>query len=259
MTPGEAGLAWDPFRLKTKDGLWLTGWLVRHPRPRGILLLFHGYGTCKADLLDLAQAFHENGSYHLLLPDFRGHGESEGWTISFGLRDVSDIQEIISQLAGDPEFTGLPIGCYGISMGGAIGLLAAARSPQIRAVVADSAYADLAKAIARIQWISYYIPRFPLGQMVIWGTQLRLACRLQTLSPVYCIGRIAPHGVLIIHGMKDQAILPSHAEALYQAAGEPKELWLVPEAEHVASFYRNQKDYLHRVLGFFENAFQGTS
>lgn len=138
-------------------------------------------------------------------------------------------------------------------MGGSIGLLAATRFPRIKAVISDCAYADLGKAIARAVWMSYHIPRIPLGQIVIWGTQVRLRCRARSLSPSQSVGKIAPRGVLIIHGMEDKSVPPESAQALFEAAGQPKDLWLVPEAEHVACFYRDREQYLKRVFGFLDD------
>lgn len=257
--PGDFGLPWEDLRLTTQDKVPIAGWFIPSPNPTGVLLLLHGFGTCKADLLDLAQAFHIEGPYHLLLIDFRGHGASGGQILSFGLREVLDIQAALAFLSDDPRGRELPVGLFGISMGGAIGLLAAARFPQIRAIVSDAAYADLSNAIARAIRRAYYIPRFPLGQMVIWATQLRLRCPMRDLSPVHAIGKIAPRGVMMIHGLKDQSVPPEEGKALFQAAGEPKALWLVPEAEHVASFYKDRQEYLRRVLGFFKDAFQRAS
>jgi len=252
-TPGDYGLAWESLTLATEDGVSIAGWLIRHPRPSGVLILLHGFGTGKADLLDVAHAFHERTPYHLVLIDLRGHGESGGRRISFGHREVLDIQAILAFLESDSALKELPVFCYGISMGGAIAVLAAVRFEQIRAVVADSAYADLGKAIAGALRMTYHIPRFFIGQLVIWGTQARLGCRLLNLSPVRQIRKIAPRGVLIIHGMEDRTVPPDAADALFRAAGNPKELWLVPDAEHVASFYKDQEAYLQHVAGFLSH------
>ena len=254
--PSDHDLSWEPIRLTTRDHFSLAGWLIRHPRPEGTLLLLHGFGTCKADLLDVAKAFHKEGVYHLLLMDFRGHGASSGKVISFGLKEVFDVEAGLSFISNDSSFRKLPVGCYGISMGGAIGLLAAAAFPQIKAVVSDSAYADLGKAIARAQWLAYHIPRVPLGQLVLWATQARIHARLARMNPVHIVGRIAPRGTMIIHGTKDRSIPAQDAEALFQAAGEPKRLWLVPGAEHVASFYGQTQEYLSQVMGFYKDVFR---
>ncbi len=255
--PSDYRLPWEPISIQTSDRLAISGWLIRSPgrNPVGTLLLLHGYGTSKADLLDLAQALHQRGLFHLALIDLRAHGESGGSVFSYGKREVLDLGAMLDFLSHEPSLQRFPVGVLGISMGGAIGMQAAARFPQIRAVVADSTYADLPKAIARTQWMAYHIPRIPLGQMVIWMTSARLRCRLSTLSPIVVVGKIAPRPLLIIHGMKDKWILPTEAQALFQAAREPKALWLVPDAEHVGGFYTHREEYTRRVEEFFKDAF----
>ncbi|MBI3317569.1 MAG: alpha/beta fold hydrolase [Candidatus Omnitrophica bacterium] len=255
VTPGEYGLSWTPIRLTASDGIPIAGWSIPHPAPKGLLLLLHGFGTSKADLLDLVQSLHRQGSYHLILIDFRGHGASGGKIFSFGKREILDIEAVITFLSQEPALSKLPLGCYGVSMGGAIALLAAARLPKIRAVVSDSAYADLARAVARTQWMAYHIPRIPLGQMVIWATQLRLGCRMRDLSPALAVGKIAPRPLFLIHGTKDRGIPPEEAQILFRSAGEPKQLWLVEGAEHVGCFYLQRESYLRRMVDFLDDAF----
>lgn len=248
------GLSWESLVLRTSDRISLSAWWVPHPEAKGVLILLHGYGACKADLLDLAAAFHQEGPFHLLLLDFRAHGDSGGKWVSFGAREVLDVEAALSFLAGNPETRSFPIGCFGVSMGGAVALLTAVRSPAIRAVVVDSAYADLAKAIARTQWLTYHIPRIPLGQMCVWGTELRLGCGLGSLSPVRVVNRLAPRPLMVVHGMKDEGVPPEEGKALYEAAGYPKELWLVPGAGHASSFYLERQQFPKRILEFFQNA-----
>lgn len=240
--------------MNTSDGLALSAWWIPHPHPQGVLLLLHGYGACKADLLDLAASFHRVGVCHLLLLDFRAHGDSDGSQVSFGRREVLDVEAALAYLAQRAETRALPVGCFGVSMGGAVGILAAARFPAIRAVAVDSVYADLAKAIARTQWLTYHIPRVPLGQWCVWGTELRLGCRLAELSPVQAAARLSPRALLVVHGMKDAGVPPEEGKILYESAGHPKELWLVPDADHASGFYLERERYSRRLSEFFQHA-----
>ena len=47
--------------------------------------------------------------------------------------------------------------------------------------------------------------------------------------------RISPVPLLIVHGDRDHYFPVEHAEALYAAAREPKELWLVEGFGHAES------------------------
>ena len=259
LTPADFGLPYEPARLTAGDGVPIECWKIPHSRPAGALVLLHGFGASKADLLDLAKDLHAAFPFDLLLADLRAHGGSGGRLISFGLKEVLDVQAALGALSRDPRTKGLPLGCYGVSMGGAVALLAASRCPSIRAVVADSSYADLGQAIARAQRLTYHIPRVPLGQAVLWGTEVRLGCRLGALSPERVIGQIAPRPVLIIHGGRDAGVPPEQARRLYGAARDPRQLWVVPDAEHAACFYKGREEYVRRVGGFFSDVFLGTA
>jgi fermentation-respiration switch protein FrsA (DUF1100 family) len=61
--------------------------------------------------------------------------------------------------------------------------------------------------------------------------------------------------VLIIHGERDNAACTvADARQLYEAAAEPKELWIVPGAGHCSAHYFHTKEYEARVLRFFDQA-----
>jgi fermentation-respiration switch protein FrsA (DUF1100 family) len=52
------------------------------------------------------------------------------------------------------------------------------------------------------------------------------------MPPAEAAARISPTPVLIVHGDQDIYFPPDHAQQLYDAAKEPKELWLLPGFGH---------------------------
>ena len=52
------------------------------------------------------------------------------------------------------------------------------------------------------------------------------------VRPVKWIHRISPRPLLIVHGDSDQTVPLSHARELYRKAKEPKEISIIPGAEH---------------------------
>ena len=203
----------------------------------------------------MAGALHRNSPFSLLLMDFRGHGDSGRGPVTFGFREMQEIQAALDLAAGDPHLKNLPVGCWGVSMGGAVALLAASGDPRILGVVTDAAYSDVGKAIARGQWLTYHIPRVPLGQWVIWAVEFRLRCKSASMDPFRVIDRIAPRPVLLIHGGRDKTVPPGEGEALYRAAGEPKRWWLIPESEHATCYYDRTEEYVQKITKFFQDAF----
>jgi fermentation-respiration switch protein FrsA (DUF1100 family) len=57
--------------------------------------------------------------------------------------------------------------------------------------------------------------------------------------------------VLLVHGTRDPLVDPSNSQALYAAAGEPKELWLVDGGGHADAQEVLPEEYQRRVLAFF--------
>src|SRR5437763_14216666 len=43
-TPRDAGVAFEPAAVRTRDGERLRGWYLPHPRPRALVVYFHGNG-----------------------------------------------------------------------------------------------------------------------------------------------------------------------------------------------------------------------
>jgi len=137
--PADYGLVNRDEPLATDDGLQLAAWYVPGTRPESLILV-HGLGANRADMLDLATVLHTRG-YNLLLPDLRAHGRSQGNVSTLGVKEVRDIQAAVKYLQLQPEVDPYRIGIYGASLGGAVALLAAEQIPTLRGVVVDSTFA----------------------------------------------------------------------------------------------------------------------
>src|SRR4029450_11173408 len=89
-TPGGVGLAFTTQRFSTADGMELEAWWIARPVPRGVVVLFHGYGATKSDQLPEAKAFHALG-FSTFLVDHRGHGGSAGDWTAIGYHEAADV------------------------------------------------------------------------------------------------------------------------------------------------------------------------
>jgi fermentation-respiration switch protein FrsA (DUF1100 family) len=74
------------------------------------------------------------------------------------------------------------------------------------------------------------------------------------LRPIDVIGRIAPRPIMLTHGALDEIVPVRHAYTLFQAAEEPKELWIAPEAHHVGARDLDPEGYFRRVEGFLSQS-----
>ncbi|HEV2661760.1 MAG TPA: hypothetical protein VGU68_14220, partial [Ktedonobacteraceae bacterium] len=89
-----------------------------------------------------------------------------------------------------------------------------------------------------------------------WATDLLLWLRagyhFHQVEPLRDINRIAPRPVFLIHGMKDSIVDPKDAPRLYAAAGDPKELWLLPDVDHCGAYFADRVAYTRKVVDFFD-------
>lgn len=255
VRPQHYSLPSEVVEVLRPGGVRLRGWWIPAPENEGTILVCHGYGADKGDALAFAEFLHD-AAFHVLVVDFRGHGESEGRTGSLGFYEVGDIKACIDWLDENDRIQEGKLGLFGYSMGGGIGLLVAADDERISAVAVDSAFADGSQTLAR--WLRYSLPlpRFPIIWAAMQWAEWRLGCDYSMVSPVHRIAEIAPRPVLLIHGENDRLIPPQDSRRLYDTAGDPKELWIVPDAGHVGSLDEEGAVYRRRVAEFFAGAFQ---
>src|SRR5271156_1265585 len=115
-TPQKLGLPFEHHHFTSADGTGLESGYIPCPHAEGLLLLFHGYSSCKGNILPEASAFHDLG-YDTLLTDFRGSGGSDGSETTIGVREADDVAATVAYAHEKwPDKT--PI-LYGQSMGSA--------------------------------------------------------------------------------------------------------------------------------------------
>jgi fermentation-respiration switch protein FrsA (DUF1100 family) len=244
-------LAFSPASFYATDGVALSGWFIPAPRARGTVVVCHGVGANKSSFLGVAPFLHRAG-WNVFFFDFRGHGDSSGHTTSFGHYEARDVAGAVRYLEARG---GRNIVLYGFSMGGSAVLHAAPALPQVRAVIVDSTFASF-RPLAQTQ-VNFLPPgpqRFMMGSIDLW-TRAELGIGLDDIEPHRYVASIAPRPLLIIHGLDDALIAPTHAEANSAAAREPKVLWLVPGANHCLCRLVDPPTYEKRVANWLQRAF----
>ncbi len=245
---------YETVSFLSEDGIVLKGWLVKppHPGPESpAIIICHGVGANKSDFTELAVALARRG-YYALLFDFRAHGESSGRRTSLGYHEQKDVGAAFDFIKTRSEIDPKRVGIYGFSMGGSTAILVAARSHAFSAVVADSAFASLSDQAGTAVTGYYHLPRFPFLPLAILGYEILFQTRVSSISPVSVISDISPAPILIIAGDGDRLIPAENGRKLFAAAGEPKELWIIPGADHGATLAVAGGDYEKRVGDFFD-------
>jgi alpha-beta hydrolase superfamily lysophospholipase len=238
----DLGIAFEDVAFPAVDGKTMRGWLVPgDPAATVAIVAVHGRAADRRNFLRALPIFHDRG-YPVLLFDCRQSGGSDGdgkGDTSFGVRQSQDVQSAVRLLKEGRGFS--RVVAVGSSQGAAAAIMAAAQSPRIDGVVAISSYRhvrDLVDSAAT----SYQFPRW-LGSLVsavaLWRYDFDEAEGAWTVgdepavfNPITAVSRISPRPLLLIHGTADTGVSTRASEELFDRAGEPKTLWLAPNAGH---------------------------
>jgi fermentation-respiration switch protein FrsA (DUF1100 family) len=250
------GLAEEVSFPSAGDSIRLSGWFFPSAAAEKApaILLCHGIWTGRRECLPLALRFQSAG-YNVLTFDFRAHGLSDGRFTSVGHHETNDVLGAVAYLKQRREVGTQRIGVVGFSMGAAAAIQAAARCPDVAALVSDSAYATFLDAAKYSFRLVTRVPHFPIAPMAMRWAKWMVNVDASQLRPVDVIGRIAPRPILITHGDRDEIVPARHALSLFKAAGEPKELWIEPGAHHVGARDLDPERYFSTVERFFSEAF----
>ncbi|ADE13399.1 peptidase S15 [Nitrosococcus halophilus Nc 4] len=248
----------------SKDHIRLRGWLVPANQSRAIILV-HGIHSNAWDCQtpDVVRAYQASG-FQVFLFDLRAHGGSGGEHIGLGLHEHHDIQAIVDYLQTEAAIPPGSIGLHGTSYGAVVALFAAADIEAIKAVIADSAYANLFDVIGGelerqtglpSEWGVMFAPGFELMGRVVYGLDIDKA------MPLQAVRKIQQRPLLLIHGQEDEILPPDHARRLNQAGGPNTQLWLLPGRRHTQGvrlvpdcdkLSPLREEFLRRTTSFFK-------
>jgi pimeloyl-ACP methyl ester carboxylesterase len=207
----------------TADGLRLAGARLDGPPDAfATVVLVHGLVHSSRTPGIYAFAHLLARSLHVLVPELRGHGASEG-VCTLGRDEPLDVAAAVA--AASPH---LPVVTLGVSLGGAAVLLHAGTHGGVAGAVAVSSPAWWgAWDTPSTQRVRRYAMT-PAGRVVLARVlRTRIAARCDGVPDARdVVGAISPAFTLIVHDPNDHYFGREHAETLYQWAGEPKALWL---------------------------------
>jgi hypothetical protein len=205
------------------------------------LIHFHGNGEVVADYLpDFAELFLGMG-VNVFFAEYRGYGGSTGWPSLLSL--LTDAAEIVRALGLAPE----RLVVFGRSLGSLPAIELAARYPDIGGLILESGIAD------------------PLERVLVRASPEELGLSREALEAE--VKRYLDHErklggykgpLLVLHAERDGLIDASHARRNFGwAAGEEKELRLLPRGDHNSIFSENLAGYIEALRGFLARCRRG--
>ncbi len=230
--PSDWARSFEDVRFQAKDGVHLHGWFVPAKSPSSRTAIFcHGIGANSAAFLGYLPTL-EKLDTNVFFLDLRGHGQSDGHTVSMGGREKNDVIAA-ARLVRErwPEQSKELYG-VGVSMGSSALVLAAAElEPPFDAIIVDSGFAaatDLADNV---------LGQFPaairpaMSAIGIPMASWEAGFNLRDVRPVDCIGKVRSR-VLIVHATGDGLIPAAQAKRMYEQAPEPKRLQIIDKVQH---------------------------
>ena len=216
---------------------------------KGTIILLHGIRATKEHFIPLSKQLSQLG-YNTVALDSRAHGNSGGAHCTFGVKEKQDISKLIDLLID--KKTSTPIGVWGQSLGGAIGLQAMGYDQRIGFGIIESTFTHL-KPITN----DYF--NFHTGFNIKPFTNYllnRAGCianfNVVDANPMqYC--RKITQPIILVHGTKDKRIDIGYAKTNFKALASVKKSFIeIKDAHHLNVWKIGGKHYFEQIQQFLD-------
>ena len=240
VDPDKVGLHPDLVRYPSRNGKELTALFFKtDQKPKGTVVHFHGNFGNVSNHFPLALFLLKDG-FDVLAFDYQGYGASEGHPTPKNLIDdgIASVRYAQSHLREGAQ--GVVV--FGQSLGGATAIVVTAQEPLVKAAVIEAAFsshASMCRAVLKRHWFMW--PLYPFAPLFV----------NHSLDPIKFVDRISPRPVFFIHGDTDAIVPTAMSQELFEKAGEPKKLWIVPGAGHLEVRRKVGPEYDKAISDFF--------
>jgi len=226
-TPQAVNLYYEDVSFLAQDSTTLHAWFLPAVSPaKGTVFFLHGNAENISTHLSSVYWLPEAG-FNVFLWDYRGFGKSQG-TASLSLT-IGDAEFALLTLIKRTDIDPKKIFIFGQSLGGALAIYMVANTQyreNIKAVIIDSAFSGY-QTIAQEKLAEFWLTwpfQWPLSQLVN-----------NQYDPIHVVQRITPIPTLFVSSEADYVIPAHHSRRLYEAAKEPKALWMLQNVGHIQS------------------------
>ena len=229
----------EAVQIPAADGVTLRAWFLpsRSQPPSTAVIVFNGNAGNRAYRSSLAAALGGLG-LSVLLFDYRGFGDSDGSPTERGLHE--DARAVRRYLAGRSDVRADRLVYFGESLGTAVAVRLAVEHPPA-AMILRSPFTSLVD-VGRLHY-----PILP----VRWLLRDRF-------SSIDAIGSVRSP-VLIVAGDRDRIVPLEQSRELFERTPEPRELVVVPGADHNDAALMDGRELIDAVRRFLERYLQGNA
>lgn len=236
----------DEHLLETSDGLQIRAWYYPSANGAAVLALGGLQGALGGNLPPVGYLVEQG--YGVLQIDSRMCA-TPAQAVTLGYAEVRDAEAGLAFLLDRPEVDPGRVGVIGFSMGGVTAIRAAAQNPQLAAIVAEGGYDNLGRDI-----LEPGEPKSLLHQVLLYfviaSYRLQVGESPWRLSPIDDLSSLSPRPVLLIYG--EHELKSGRGDRQFAAAGEPKDLFIVPAGDHGRNHLVAPQAYETKILVFFD-------
>lgn len=240
LTPDKEDIPFAAATVTSADGTRLAVWHL-HALGRSqnaVVVQFHGNAQNMSAHVTYVAWLADYG-FDVVTFDYRGYGGSAGTPDRTGV--VADGQAVLAWVNAQPALRGKDVFLLGQSLGGAIAVPVAVRTPpfRLKGVIVEStfdSYRGVARGMLGNFWLTWPL-QWPLSFLVT-----------DSLSPLDDAPALQIP-FLGIHGTNDRVVPIKYGANLYAAcAAADKEFWAVPRGGHLAAFGDDDSPWRERLV-----------
>jgi hypothetical protein len=235
LTPASFELAFEDVAFRAQDGTEIKAWWVPAQGARGSVVMVHGLNRSRIEMARRMPFVHASG-WNALVLDLRHHGASGGVTTSFGVHEKEDVGAAARFARGRSPG---PVVLWGVSLGAASVVLAAAEDPEVKGIICDSSYRSLDDTVRHhlrlfrgFRWWLRIVPSWPVADLAIFWMGRRGGFDPAQADVQAAARRLHGRPALFVANSEDRRMPKEIAFDLQAAAGPQAEVLIVPGKSH---------------------------
>ncbi len=235
LTPASFQLAYEDVAFRSTDGTELKGWWVPASPSKGSVVMVHGLNRARIEMVKRVPFAHAHG-WSTILIDLRHHGASAGGATTFGVKEKEDVKAA-ARFAR--ERAPGPVVLWGVSLGAASAVLAAAEDPEVKGLICDSSFRSLGDTVRHhlrvfrgFRWWLRIVPSWPTTELTIFWMGRRGGFDPAQSNVQAAAAHLGGRPTLFVANSDDRRMPKEIAFDLKAAAGDSASVLIIPGKSH---------------------------
>ena len=248
ITPANYLLSnFEPVNFTDHLGGEHEGWLLLGLKGAPVIVLCHGYNSNRSEMLPLGTLLRDN-HFNVYLFNFRGPKGGRRFS-NLGIGEADDLAAALETITKHPAVNPQRVGVYGVNLGGYAALVAAERSPLVKALVVDTVYEN------PDQRLEFQIDQLLGGSSTVFRFLARTEFHLlgggrqppRLREDLSKLGGVPKFFI----SCRDVPVFAGVTESLYSQASPPKRLLVLEFSRSGSASSADEGERNNQILGYF--------